>query len=113
MTSTCTVTRAGGDRVYNPETGQYEGGSSDVYDGKCRVQTVRAQAANPESGTAVFTVERVELQLPFGTKFQHDDVATITAEPLNPDLVGTVYRVTGLGRKSQATAQRLNVEVIT
>jgi hypothetical protein len=112
MTDTCVVTRAGGPRIYNPVTGEYEDGAVPVYEGKCRLQSVKAQAASPESGTAVYTVERVELQLPFGTTFHLDDVATFTASPFNPDLVNAKYRVTGLGRKSQATAQRFTVEVI-
>lgn len=112
MTDTCTVSRGGGE-VFNPATGQYEAAQTPVYEGKCRLQSVRAQAANPEAGEAVYTVERVELQLPFGVTFHVGDTATFTGSLLNPDLVGAVYRVTGLGRKSQATAQRFNVEVIS
>lgn len=113
MTDTCVVAR-GGEPVFNPETGQYDTPDGEpVYEGKCRLQSVRAQAANPEAGEMVFTVERVELQLPFGTTFHVGDTATFTASQLSPDLVGSVYRITGLGRKSQATAQRFNVEVVS
>lgn len=113
MTDICVVTRASAEEVYDPDTGMYVTPEAAIYEGKCRLQSVRAQAANPEAGPAVYTAERVELQLPFGTTFEVDDVATFTASPFNPDLVGKKYRVTGLGRKSQATAQRLNVEVLT
>lgn len=113
MTDACVVTRAGGEPVYDPQTGEYVTPQVPIYEGKCRLQSVRAQAANPEAGDVVYTVERVELQLPFGTTFMVDDVATFTASLLNPDLVDEKYRVTGLGRKSQATAQRFNVEVLT
>ncbi|WDF34548.1 DUF6093 family protein [Arthrobacter agilis] len=113
MTDACVVSRGGGGSVFNPDTGQYEDTATPVYEGKCRLQSVRAQAANPDSGEAVFTVERVELQLPFGTTFHVGDVAEFTASQFSPDMVGLEYRVTGLGRKSQATSQRLNVEVLS
>lgn len=113
MTDTCLVTRASAEEVYDPASGQYTTPETPVYDGKCRLQSVKAQAANPESGPAVYTVERVELQLPFGPTFEIDDVATFTTAPFNPDLVGKKYRITGLGRKSQASSQRCNVEVLS
>jgi hypothetical protein len=106
------VSRGGGDAVFNPVTGEYDTGGETVYAGKCRLQNVRAQASNPEAGGGVFTVERVELQVPFGTEFQVGDIAVFTASE-NPALVGNKYRVTGLGEKTHATAQRFNVEVVT
>lgn len=113
MVDTCTIAR-GGVSTFNPATGAYDAGAgSTVYTGKCRLQSGRTQAANPEAGGAVFTVERLELQLPFGTVFMVGDVATYTASPLNPALVGNKYRVTGLGEKTHGTAQRLTVEVVS
>lgn len=112
MVDTCTVARPSGESVFNPTTGKYDAAESPVYSGKCRVQSVRAQAATPEAGGAVFTVERVELQLPFGTALAIGDIATITVS-VSPALVGNKYRVTGLGEKTHATAARFNVEVVT
>lgn len=112
MVDQCTVSR-GGEPVFNPETGQYDTTSgAAAYSGKCRIQSGTTQASNPEAGGAVFTVERVELQVPFGTVFQIGDIATITVSE-NPALVGNKYRVTGLGEKTHATKQAFNVEVVT
>ena len=112
MVDTCTIGRGTGIPVFNPATGSYEPSSTPVYTGKCRLQSVRAQANNPEAGGAEFTVERLELQLPFGTVFEIGDIATYASSQFNPALVGNEYRITGLGEKTHATAQRFNVEVV-
>lgn len=112
MVDACTVSRVG-EPVFNPATGQYDAGDGvQQYAGKCRLQSGRVQASNPEAGGVVFTAERVELQLPFGTTLEIGDVATITAS-VNPALVGNKYRVTGLGEKTHATKQAFSVEVVT
>lgn len=112
MVDSCTVSLGSGEPVFNPATGQYETPSSDVYSGKCRIQSGGTQAANPEAGGAVFTVERVELQLPFGTDLRVGDIITVTASA-NPGLVNNRYRVTGLGEKTHATSSRYTVEVVS
>lgn len=113
MVDTCTIARGSGEQVFDPVTGSYEPSVSEVYGGKCRLQTTRSQASNPEAGEAVFTVERVELQVPFGVAFEVGDIATFTASKHNPSLVGNQYRVTALSEKTHGTAQRLNVEVVS
>lgn len=113
MVDECTINR-GGVSTFNPDTGAYDpGAGAAVYSGKCRLQSGRTQSANPEAGGAVFTVERLELQVPFGTAFMVGDIATYTTAPLNPALVGNKYRVTGLGEKTHGTSQRLAVEVVS
>lgn len=112
MQDTCTVTRGGAD-VFNPDTGQYEPAPGPaVYAGRCRVQSGGTQAANPEAGGAVFTVEKPELQLPFGVSLEVGDQVKLTAS-VNPALAGVAYRVTGLGLKTHATSARYAVEVVT
>ena len=110
MVDSCAATRGTGDPVFDPATGTYTPGSSPVYTGRCRLQTSRTQGANPEAGGAVFTVERVELQLPFGVSLEVGDLAEITAS-VNPVLVGNVYRVTGLSEKTHETKRTYSVEV--
>lgn len=112
MQDSCTVSRGGAD-VFNPDTGQYEPDpGAAVYAGKCRIQSGGTQAANPEAGGAVFTVEKPELQLPHGTALEVGDQAVIDSS-VNPALVGVAYRVTGLGLKTHATSARYAVEVVT
>jgi hypothetical protein len=112
MQDTCTITR-GSEQVFNATTGKYEPGpGTSVYSGICRVQSVRAQASNPEAGGAVFTVERVELQVPFGTALDVGDAVLIDSS-VNPVVVGNRYRVTGQGEKTHATSARYNVESVS
>ncbi|MFC3299635.1 DUF6093 family protein [Arthrobacter agilis] len=123
LTDTCVVTRGAGRPVYNATTRKYESAGNTIYPtpeqvaegnpGKCRMQSGRVQATDAEAAGAVFTVERLELQLPFGTAFEQGDVVTYMNAPYNPALVGNTYRITGLGAKSQATLQRFIVEVLT
>jgi hypothetical protein len=112
MVDACTVRRPTG-TVTDPETGNVTPSSSLVYEGKCKVQATQAQASNPVAGGHSFTVEDLEWQAPIGTgPFEINDVITHTVAPLDPHLVGTVYRITSLARKTAKTAQRFRVEVI-
>ena len=111
MIDACTVRRPTG-TVTDPVTGNVTPSSTLVYDGKCKVQSTQAQASNPVAGGHAFTVEDLEWQAPIGTgPFKVDDVITHTAAPLDAHLVGTVYRITSLARKTAKTAQRFRVEV--
>jgi hypothetical protein len=112
MIDACTVRRPTG-TVTDPVTGNVTPSWTLVYEGKCKVQATQAQASNPLAGGHAFTVEDLEWQAPIGTgPFNVNDVIMQTAAPLDPDLVGTTYRVTSLARKTAKTAQRFRVEVI-
>lgn len=112
MLDTCTVHRPTG-TVTDPVTGNVTPSSTPIYEGKCKVQATQAQASNPVAGGHAFTVEDLEWQAPIGAgPFKVNDVITQTAAPLDPHLVGTVYRITSLARKTAKTAQRFRVEVI-
>lgn len=113
MLDTCKITTSDGTRVFNPETGQYTAGGTPVYEGKCRLKASAAMAATQESGAAVYTVERLTLQLPFGPTIPNGATVNYLTSDTNPNLIGNTYRVTGLAQMSQATAQRLSVELIT
>lgn len=80
----------------------------------CKVQSVQAQAAVSNVGEDQFTVEQLVWQAPYGSgPYRVGDVVTYLESPLDPVMVGSVYRITELARKSFKTAQRFNVEVIT
>ena len=65
MTDTCTITRAGGEPVYDATTDTYTfPAGSTVYEGKCKVRSRQAMAATPEAGEGVVVVARRELHLP-------------------------------------------------
>jgi len=110
MVDECTVSRPG-DPVTDPETGNVTPGSTFVYSGPCKVQQTISQASNPAAGGHSFTVQDSRVDFPVSAgPLLVDDVVTITASVLDPQLVGREMRVVELFHKSFATAQRTRVE---
>ena len=109
MVDACTVTRPG-EPVTDPDTGDVTPSMTPVYTGPCKVQQTISQASNPEAGGHAFTVQdsRVDFPVTAGP-LMVDDVVTVTASVLDPQLVGSVFRVIELFHKSMATAQRTRV----
>lgn len=113
MLDACTITRGGGDPVFDPNTGTYTTPApSTIYTGVCEVQISDGlNAQQTEAGGQVVTERRVTLKVPMSvTGVEVDDIATITASLLDPDLVDQTFRVMGTFAKSFATARRLQVE---
>lgn len=111
MLNNCIARRPGTD--YTDPDGVVITPLTDVYAGKCRVQTTVAQAASPVAGGHKYTVENLQLHFPALTSLKTGDVVTITTEGLDPSLVGLVFRLVELARGSQRTAARWNVELVT
>ena len=113
MVDACTVTRPG-DPVTDPETGDVTPSSTPVYTGPCKVQQTISQASNPSAGGHQFTVQDSRVDVPVSAgPLAVDDVVTVTASVLDPQLVGAEFRVVELFHKSMATAQRTRVEQAT
>ena len=112
MLDKCKITRASGDPVFNPVTGQYESGGAVVYAGKCKVQSSGTQPSNPEAGQVQFTVVSTKVHVPAGTDVLDGDVIELTESALSPALVGYKFRVDGFIPDSWDTAYRVPVEVI-
>lgn len=113
MVDACTITRGGGDPVFDPNTGTYTTpAGTTVYTGKCEVQItdgLNARAADV-GGTEV-TLSRLTVKIPMSVEgVQVDDIVTITASLLDPDLVDQTFRVLAGFAKTFATARRLQVE---
>lgn len=89
---------------------------STLYTGKCRVQ-VKSDSQSGQGqnvGEAYLVVERLEVQLPVTvTGLQEGDRITISASALDPDLVGRVYAVRDVLRKSHLTSRRVTVLQVT
>ena len=117
MVDACTITRAGtGDTTFDPNTGTYtDAADSTIYTGRCEVQVSDGlNAQTTEAGGQVVTDLRVTVKVPMSVEgVAVDDVVTITASELDPDLVGKTYRVLGTFAKSFATARRLQVEEVS
>lgn len=113
MQDACTVHRPGA-VVTDPVTGVVAPSLTLVYTGQCKVQQTISQASNPTAGGHSFTVQDSRVDFPVSAgPFAVNDVVTMTASELDPQLVGRKFRVTELFHKSYATAQRTRVKEIT
>lgn len=113
MLDQCTVTRPG-DPVTDPETGEVTPSSTPVYSGPCKVQQTISQGSNPSAGSHQFTIQDSRVDFPVSAgPLMVDDIVTVTSSALDPQLVGTVFRISELFHKSFATAQRTRVEEVT
>jgi hypothetical protein len=113
MFDACTAHRPGA-VVTDPDTGVVAPSLTLIYAGKCKVQQTIAQSSNPAAGGHSFTVQTTRWDTPVSAgPFDVNDVVTMTASVLDPQMVGSVYRVVELFHKSGATAQRVRVEEVT
>jgi Family of unknown function (DUF6093) len=115
MVDTVTVTRLASS-VTDPETGIVTPTYSTVYTGRGKVQrTPRASRVQPASvGEAEIFMSRLELHLPLtATGVTTDDIATVTASPLDSDLVGMVFHIRERAAKTFQTARRFGVELVS
>ena len=113
MVDACTITRGGGAPTFNPNTGTYTNtAGTTIYVGPCEVQISDGlNAQTSEAGGQVVTDRRVTVKVPMSVEgVRVDDVVTITASELDPDLVGQSFRVMTGFAKSFATARRLQVQ---
>lgn len=116
MTDECTVVRPSG-AVTDPATGEVRPDSSQVYAGRCKVQTSGGLASENVEGTAAQAMGAVSLvwslyvHFPYGTPgLRAGDVVEVT-ESANPLLVGRRFRlVSPQSEKTHATACRWNVK---
>ena len=122
MIDSCLVERSIGE-VTDPVTGVVSEGWETIYPtpadvaagnpGKCKVQGRQAQAASPVAGGHAFTVEQLMIHLPVSAQSRLDDRVTIVNATMDPDLVGSTFRLTELARGTYRTADRWNVEAVT
>lgn len=115
MTDECTVVRPSGS-VTDPATGEVNPASTQVYAGRCKVQTSGGLASENVEGSAAQAMGAVSLvwslyiHFPFGTMLRNGDLVTVT-KSANPELVGRRYRmISPQSEKSWATACRWNVK---
>ena len=110
MLDTCRIERPG-EAVTDPESGVVTPTFTLVYEGPCKVQQTMAQSRSAEAGGALYSLQDTQVQVPVGAgPVQTEDRVTILSGVYNPALIGNVYRVTELSKKSFATAQRLRAE---
>ncbi len=110
MVDACTIRRTTSVAT-NPDTGATTPTYSALYAGKCRIQQPQAIARPHDVAENYLLIARLEIQLPVaGTAgLLVGDEVTITAATRDPDLVGRVFLVQELPRKTDATARRVSV----
>lgn len=120
MLDDCVIRRPSGETTIDPDTGlptttwtTIYGGTGEHEQDRCKVQSEAVVTLNPTSGDHTYTVDRWMVHLPVSAAgIKVGDEITITASALDPANVGRKFHVSGLFRKSMATAQRLPVEEV-
>lgn len=124
MTTRVVITRAGGDDMIDPVTGERE--RVQVYphpdwpadhphkNGRAKLTSYEAHESSSLSGGRVITTQRMTLHVPVGSyEAQVGDLATVT-ESTDPLLVGRQVRITQQAPyKEHATAYRVFVDEVT
>lgn len=112
MVDSCVIRRQTGTAT-DPDTGRITPTYTDVYIGKCRVQSRNLQAGSPNAGQQRVDMYTTELQVPIEvTGVEVNDQVEITASA-DPELVGRQLRVANLMHATHKTARRLPLEEIT
>lgn len=115
MQTTVIIRRGDGVPVRNPETGEYETGSTVVYEGPARLRFPNAQPREADAAGQRFVEQSPTVSLPIASSadVDVDDVGEVTANPLDPGIVGLRFRIAGVHAQTHSTARRFPVEVVT
>lgn len=110
MADECRVTKAGGVTV-DPDTGQSVPKLTEVYAGKCKVQTSGGVGGDTTDTGAVVNEWLVRVDFPWATRGLTPDMVVEITKSVDPNLVGHRFRlVSPQSQKTHATAQRWNVK---
>lgn len=113
MVDTVTITRAG-TPTPDPETGLETPSTVTIYSGKAKIQTFEPYESEPDGVAHQYVSQRLALHIPVGAgPVAVDDIATVTAAPRDPAMVGRSFRIAASMNKTAATAQRLPIEFIS
>ena len=113
MTDTLTITRQSGRPVTDPITGKVTYPTMQVYSGKGRVQSRDVDAEDIIAAGTRTTLAEATVQVPVGVALAVDDEVTVDASLTDPLMVGRVFRVVIIPRKTHATMVRAGVEEVT
>src|SRR5258708_10268191 len=113
MVDACTIQHKTGETT-NQETGVVTPAYATIYAGKCKIQRTIPRVTPTDVGQAEVYIGHVELHVPVSvTAASADDLATITASPLDPALVGRTYRLRLIPHKTFLTARRFGLIEVT
>ena len=110
MTDECRVTKAGGVTV-DPDTGQSVPQVTEVYAGKCKVQTSGGVGGDTTDTGTVVNEWLTRVDFPWATQGLGPDMVVEITKSGDQNLVGHKFRlVSPQSQKTHATAQRWNVK---
>lgn len=110
MTDECKVSKVGGVTV-DPDTGQSVPQVTEVYAGRCKVQTSGGVGGDTTDTGTVVNEWLVRVDFPWATRGLTPDMAVEITKSGDPNLVGHKFRlVSPQSQKTHATAQRWNVK---
>ena len=110
MADECRVTKAGGMTV-DPDTGQSVPQVTEVYAGKCKVQTSGGVGGDTTDTGTVVNEWLTRVDFPWATQGLTPDMVVEITKSVDPNLVGHKFRlVSPQSQKTHATAQRWNVK---
>lgn len=110
MADECVVRKAGGVTV-DPDTGQSVPQVTEVYAGKCKVQTSGGVGGDTTDTGTVVNEWLVRVDFPWATQGLAPDMVVEITKSGDPNLVGHRFRlVSPQSQKTHATAQRWNVK---
>ena len=110
MTDECRVTKAEGMTI-DPDTGQSVPQVTEVYAGKCKVQTSGGVGGDTTDTGTVVNEWLVRVDFPWATQGLAPDMVVEITKSVDPNLVGHRFRlVSPQSQKTHATAQRWNVK---
>lgn len=113
MASRCRIERATGEQVLDEQTGNYVPAVETVYEGACKVKFVSSVVGDVDAQSQFLTNQTAVLSLPVegSDGVVIDDVAVITLNPMDDDLVGKRLRIAGYHGQTFATARRFQAEL--
>ena len=110
MADECRVTKAGGVTV-DPDTGQSVPKVTEVYAGKCKVQTSGGVGGDTTDTGTVINEWLTRVDFPWATQGLTPDMVVEITKSGDQNLVGHKFRlVSPQSQKTHATAQRWNVK---
>ena len=110
MTDECRVTKAEGVTI-DPDTGQSVPKVTEVYAGKCKVQTSGGVGGDTTDTGTVINEWLVRVDFPWATRGLTPDMVVEITKSGDPNLVGHKFLlVSPQSQKTHATAQRWNVK---
>ena len=110
MAAECRVPKAGGVTI-DPDTGQSVPQVTEVYAGKCKVQTSGGVGGDTTDTGVVVNERLVRVDFPWATQGLTPDMVVEITKSGDTNLVGHKFRlVSPQSQKTHATAQRWNVK---